>query len=194
MCRSTGRDGGRTRLAMTDLVDRARGGDTAAFERLYRENVGRVYAICLRMCADRARAEELTQDAFVRAWEKLPSFRGEAAFSSWLYRLTVNVVLQRARSEGRRRWDLVGDDTTPFGASTPGAPPGLARDLDRAIAELPDGARIAFVLHDVEGYEYTEIAEITGRAVGTMKAQAHRARKLLCEKLAAWRTERDEDA
>ena len=192
--RSTGRDGGRTQLAMTDLVDRARDGDAAAFERLYRENVGRVYAICLRMCADRARAEELTQDAFVRAWQKLPTFRGDAAFSSWLHRLTVNVVLQRARSDTRRRWDLVGDDTSPFGASNPGAPAGLARDLERAIAELPDGARTAFILHDVEGYMYSEVAEMTGKAVGTMKAQAHRARKLLCEKLEAWRTARDGDA
>jgi RNA polymerase sigma-70 factor (ECF subfamily) len=177
---------------MTDLVDRARDGDAAAFERLYRDHVGRVHAICLRMCADPARAEEYSQDAFVQAWQKLPSFRGDGGFSSWLYRLTVNVVLQGVRADSRRRWHLVGDDTSQFGASRAEAPAGLARDLDRAIAELPPGARTAFVLHDVEGYEYTEIAEMTGKAVGTMKAQAHRARKLLCEKLASWRTVRDE--
>ena len=178
---------------MTDLVDRARAGDADAFERLYREHVGRVHAICLRMCADRARAEELTQDAFVLAWRKLPSFRGEAAFSSWMYRLTVNVVLQAARTDRRRRWLLVGDDMSAFGEADPAPPPGLAGDLERAIAGLPDGARTAFVLHDVEGYKYAEIAEMTGKAVGTMKAQAHRARKLLCEELASWRTERSEN-
>src|SRR5881398_998874 len=141
----------------SDLIQRAQQGDQAAFEALYRAHVGRVYALCLRLTADRARAEELTQDAFVRAWERLASFRGESAFSSWLYRLTVNVVFL-----GQRAGQL---------------------DLERAIAALPPGAREVFVLHDVEGYRHHEIARLNGIAVGTSKAQLFRARRLLREAL-----------
>jgi RNA polymerase sigma-70 factor (ECF subfamily) len=166
---------------MTDLVRRAREGDKSAFEQLYRLNVGRVYALCLRMAGDPVRAEELTQDVFVRAWEKMETFRGEAAFASWLHRITVNIVYQRQRSESRRlaRRERVA-------ASSPSASRHDATtviDLERAIRRLPAGARSAFVLHDLEGYRHEEIAAMTGLAVGTLKSQLHRARRLLREAL-----------
>jgi RNA polymerase sigma-70 factor (ECF subfamily) len=168
-----------------DLVRRAQAGEVAAFEELYRENVGRVFAVCLRIAADPALAEELTQEAFVRAWRKLGSFRGESAFSSWLHPLAVNVALSERRSSKRRAERVLAtDDLAPF--DVPGeAPrePGTALDLERALATLPPGARAVFVLHDVEGWRHDEIADRTGIAVGTSKAQLHRARKLLQEAL-----------
>ena len=150
----------------SDLIQRAQQGDQAAFEALYRAHVGRVYALCLRLTADRARAEELTQDAFVRAWERLASFRGESAFSSWLYRLTVNVVFLSQRA-GRRRALRVFATDDPAALERPGDAPGTAAiqlDLERAIAALPPGARQVFVLHDVEGYRHHEIAALAGIA------------------------------
>jgi RNA polymerase sigma factor (sigma-70 family) len=163
-----------------DLAERAARGAVEAFEELYRQNVGRVYLLCLRMCGDPSHAEELTQEAFVRAWQKLGSFRGESAFSTWLHRLTVNVVLGDRRSRARReaRVKVVGDDF-PVDPTAPEPSPGQALDLDRSIAALPEGARMVFVLHDVEGYRHREIARMTGLAIGTSKAQLHRARKLL---------------
>ena len=171
---------------LSDLVRCAQQGDPAAFQGLYREHVGRVYALCLRLTADAQRAEELTQDAFVRAWQRLASFRGESAFGTWLYRLTVNVVFMSRRAERRReRRVLASDDPAalerPSEAATTG--PTLALDLERAIAALPAGAREVLVLHDVEGYRHTDIAELTGIAVGTSKAQLFRARRLLREAL-----------
>jgi len=162
------------------LVDRAAGGDAEAFEELYRENVGRVYLLCLRMCGNPSTAEELAQEAFVRAWQKLGSFRGESAFSTWLHRVTVNIVLGNRRSTARReaRVKPVGDEL-PVDLSVSEPSPGQAVDLERSIAALPDGARTVFVLHDVEGYRHKEIARLTGLAEGTSKAQLHRARRLL---------------
>jgi len=172
---------------VSDLVEKARSGDTAAFRRLYEENVGRVYALCLRMTGDPGRAEELAQDAFLRAWDKLDTFRGEARFSTWLHRLAVNVVLAHRRSRGKRWSRLVmTDDIQPYEAVTTAPQPGdraAGMDLEKAIAELPDGARTVFVLFEVEGLQHQEIAELTGTAVGTSKAQLHRARKLLREAL-----------
>lgn len=166
------------------LVRRAQEGDVAAFEQLYRENVGRVYALCLRLSADANRAEEFTQDVFIRAWEKLGSFRGESAFTSWLHRLTVNVVLSQRRSEGRRAaHEVTTDDLSYFDGEAKASLPGMGIDLERAIETLPPGARAVFVLHDVEGYKHQEIAQLTGRAEGTCKALLHRARKLLREAL-----------
>ena len=162
------------------LVRRAARGDVEAFEALYRRSVGRVFALCLRMCGNRSLAEDLTQEAFVRAWQKLPSFRGDSAFATWMHRLTVNVVLGHLRSSGRRqdRESAAGDlwGTTEAGRSDR---PADAVDLERAIAALPDRAREVFVLHDVEGYKHTEIADLAGMAVGTSKAQLNRARRLL---------------
>ena len=165
---------------MTDLVRQAQQGDHAAFQLLYREHVGRVYALCLRLTADPTAAEEFTQDAFVRAWERLASFRGESAFSSWLYRLTVNVVFLSRRA-ARRRTQRVLTTADPEALERPGreTSPALGMDLERAIAALPAGAREVFVLYDVEGYGHQEIADLTGIAVGTSKAQLFRARRLL---------------
>lgn len=138
------------------------------------------------MSADRRRAEELTQDVFVTAWRKLGSFRGDSAFSSWLHRVAVNTVLQNRRSEKRRRArrEAVEHGPAAFGGGAPdGGGPVLRLDLERAIARLPVGARRVFVLHEIEGLKYAEIAERSGQAVGTLKAQMHRARKLLREAL-----------
>jgi RNA polymerase sigma-70 factor (ECF subfamily) len=169
---------------LSDLVRRAQQGDEAAFEVLYREQAGRVFALCLRLSGDRERAAELTQDAFVHCWEKLGSFRGESAFATWLYRLTVNLVWMANRGD-RRREARVRPVEQPGAHETGGDPPpmGLGLDLERAIAELPHGAREVFVLYDIEGYHHEEIARMTGIAVGTSKAQLFRARRLLRKKL-----------
>ena len=170
-----------------DLIARARAGEGGAFEALYRAHVGRIYALCLRLEADAPRAEELTQDVFVRAWQRLGSYRGEAAFGTWLHRLAVNVVMTERRSAWRHGLRIAGDadvDDVPEPAARARSDGGLdAIDLDRAIAGLPPGARAVFVLHDVEGYQHAEIAEIAGIAEGTSKAQLFRARRLLREVL-----------
>jgi RNA polymerase sigma-70 factor (ECF subfamily) len=166
------------------LVDRAQAGDMAAFEELYRRNVGRVYAVCMRMSGDPSLAEELAQDVFVRAWERLGTFRGDSAFSSWLHPLTVNVALSERRARRRRTSRfLTTDDLTPFEKPHKGGGPEAGMDLERALATLPPGARSVFVLHDVEGYRHQEIAELTGVAEGTSKAQLHRARRMMREAL-----------
>lgn len=167
----------------------AASGDRRAFERLYRAHVTRVFSICVRMCGSRARGEELTQDVFVRAWEKLHLFRGESAFSTWLHRLAVNVVLNARKTEGRERSRTVAndednDDATEWHDRVGHAPLHAERmDLEAAIATLPPGARRVFVLHDVEGYKHEEIAELLGVTSGGSKAQLHRARLLLREAL-----------
>ena len=167
----------------------AASGDRRAFERLYRAHVGRVYALCARMSADRALAEELTQDVFVRVWEKLASFRGESSFGTWIHRVAVNVVLNRLQIEKRdRKRSAAGDDEEGDGiASLPARPtaPGDRMDLERAIAGLPPGARRVFVLHDIEGFRHEEIADQLGITSGGSKAQLHRARMLLREALNA---------
>ncbi len=162
------------------LVARAARGDVAAFEELYRLNVGRVYALCLRMSGNPTLAEELVQESFVRAWQKLGSFRGSSAFSTWLHRVTVNVVLGHQRSTDRReaRISVHFEDSVPDQTARV-AHPGQTVDLERAISGLPDGARTVFILHDVEGFRHREISGLIGVAVGTSKAQLHRARKLL---------------
>ena len=165
-------------------VPEARDGGAAAFERLYRENVGRVYALCLRLSGDPVRAEELTQDVFVRAWEKLDSFRGDSAFSTWLHRLAVNVVLGSRRSDGRRGARvMIAEDVTIFETARELAQEGTRLDLEAAMATLPEATRTVFVMHDVEGYTHEEIAHLTGRAEGTCKTLLHRARKMLRERL-----------
>jgi RNA polymerase sigma-70 factor (ECF subfamily) len=176
---------GMTAPMYDDDVSRAQGGDLDAFERLYRGHVGRVYALCLRLTSDRHAAEELTQDAFVRAWERIGSFRGQSAFSTWLHRLTVNVVYSAHRSNSRRDERVTSvEDLEVYSPTARPARPSERMDLDDAIAKLPSGARRIFVLHDVEGFQHDEIASMTGLAVGTSKAQLHRARRMLQEMLA----------
>jgi len=167
-----------------ELVGRAQAGELSAFEQLYRENVRRVYAVCLRFACDATLAEELTQDAFVRAWQKLGSFRGESAFSSWLYTLAVNLALSERRARRRREARVLPTEDPVVFEKAPRRPgPDAGIDLERALATLPPGARSVFVLHDVEGLRHDEIATMTGIATGTSKAQLHRARRLLREAL-----------
>jgi len=167
-----------------ELVLRAQDGDVRAFEAVYRRTSDRVYAVCLRMSGDSERATELVQDVFVRVWEKLPSFRGDSQFTTWLHRLTVNLILQERRSRGRREAREIGSsDLERFGRAARRSMPGTKVDLERAIASLPDKARRVLVLRDVEGYKYDEIAHMTGVTLGTVKAQIHRARGLVKEAL-----------
>jgi len=171
--------------AETVLVERARKGDRDAFARLYKSHVNRIYALCLRMTAEAETAETLTQDAFVRAWQKLDKFEGRSRFGTWLHRLTINVILDHRRIKALRdSREQLGDpeDFAGTGSTSP-IDSGGRIDLDRAIARLPTGARTIFVMHDVEGFLHREIAESMGLAVGTVKAQLHRARKLLREVL-----------
>lgn len=173
-----------TEVSEAGLVRRAQEGDTSAFEELYRLNMRRIYALCFRLAGERTLAEELTQDVFVRAWQKIGSFRGESAFSSWLYPLAVNVALSERRTRMRRLARVFPtDDPTVFEKPTTTERPDVALDLEKAMAQLPPGARSVFVLHDVEGLRHEEIAKLTGVAEGTSKAQLHRARKLLREAL-----------
>jgi RNA polymerase sigma-70 factor (ECF subfamily) len=166
------------------VVRQAQARDMQAFERLYRQHVGRVHAICLRMTANVTRAEEMTQKTFLTVWEKLPHFRGESAFSSWLHRIAVNAVLADFRAENRRRQRVFGTEDPAIFETVPRAPSvGIRLDLEQAIAGLPPQARAIFVLHDVEGWQHDEIARELGVATGTSKAQLHRARKLLQEAL-----------
>ena len=163
-------------------------GDRRAFERLYRSNVNRVYWICVRMVVDRTRAEELTQDVFVRAWDKLHQFRGESSFSTWLHRMAVNLVLNARKSDGRLRSKFEEQDEEQGLDALPAASrqmigAGEMLDLEAAIAKLPAGARRVFVLHDVEGFKHEEIAQEMGVTTGATKAQLHRARMLLRQSL-----------
>jgi RNA polymerase sigma-70 factor (ECF subfamily) len=160
-----------------ELVSRARGGDVEAFEALYRAHVGRIHAVCLRMTGNRATAEDLVQEAFVRAWRKLSSLRTESTFSSWLLRLTVNLVVSHLRSRLPRELEDAFDERAEPGGRFPN--PAARVDLEEALRSLPAGARLVVVLHDLEGYRHEEIARLMGTAVGTSKAQLHRARRLL---------------
>ncbi len=175
------------RVEMADSTDvaLAAAGDRLAFERLYRTHANRVYSICTRMSGSRVKGEELTQDVFVRTWEKLPQFRGESAFSTWLHRLAVNVVLNarktESKQESRTEQSDVDDDRRDEMSR---APLHIERmDLKYAIAKLPEVARKVFVLHDIEGYKHEEIGEMMGITSGGSKAQLHRARLLLREAL-----------
>lgn len=156
----------------------AASGDATAFERLYRAHVGRIHSLARRM-TNEEQADELTQDAFVRAWEKLSTFRGEAAFGTWLYRLAVNHILGRRAAMGRDKARLLGDDEALRKMSSKRETVDLKVDFEVAMQRLPDGARQVFVLHDVEGFKHKEIAEMLGVTEGTTKAQLHRARMAL---------------
>ncbi len=157
----------------------AAAGDDSAFERLYRRHVGRVHSLACRMLS-RDEADEATQDAFVRAWRKLGSFRGEAAFGTWLHRLAVNEFLGRRKALGIHRERHAADDR-PLELMPARKTSSVEHSLDfeAAIERLPEGARQVFVLHDVEGYRHEEIAEMMGTVTGTSKSQLHRARMAL---------------
>jgi len=181
----TGLDSAETQASMseTDLVREAQAGSADAFERLYRKHGRRVYAVCLRMVSDPGRAEELMQDAFVRAWSAIGSFQHRSAFGTWLHRLTVNVVLSDMRAEKRRLSRELPGELDEFEREVGGAMPETRVDLERAIAALPSGAKEVLILHDIEGYRYREIAELVGVAEGTVKSQLSRARRLVREAL-----------
>ena len=163
------------------LVERCRRGDLAAFEAIYRTHSGRLYNLALRMAGNQADAEDVLQEIFLAAHRKLDSFRGESALGTWLYRLAMNLCLDRLRSRAAKADQMTrGLDEEPFLAD-PGsrrlADRAVARlDLERALAQLPPGCRMAFVLHDVEGLEHREVAEALGIAEGTSKSQVHKAR------------------
>ncbi len=168
----------------TELQDvaRAREGDPRAFERLYREHVARIHSLARRMAGPES-ADDLTQEVFIRAWRKLHTFRGDARFGTWLYRLATNLILSRRTTIRRRQARKVAADERLEGMSGREATPGLAVDFETAIGRLPDGARQVFVLYDVEGYTHGEIAEMMEISTGTSKSQLHRARMLLREEL-----------
>ena len=166
------------------LAQRAAAGDMQAFEELFRQHRRLVYGLCLRMTQDVAEAEDVTQEVFVLLFRKIGGFRGEANFTTWLHRLTVNQVLMRFRKKKSRREDaLVEEDLKPHESVRPTSPRASQMidriTLESAIAKLPPGYRAAFILHDVEGYEHEEVARIMGCAVGTSKSQLHKARTKL---------------
>ena len=167
------------------LVRRAAGADVAAFEALYRRHHRRVHGVILRLVGHAsARAEDLTQEAFVRAWQALPTFRFESAVSTWLHRMAVNTALMELRA--RRSRPQADDDEDALESLSMPDTAGravLGRDLERAVATLPPRARAVLVLHDVEGWKHEEIAAELGMAVGSSKAQLHRARGLLRARL-----------
>jgi RNA polymerase sigma-70 factor, ECF subfamily len=167
------------------LLRQARNGDAKSFESLYRRHEGRVYALCLRMTRSPERAEDCTQEAFVKAWRNLPTFEGRSAFGTWLHRIAVNQVLSLQRREARRPGflELVEERPGPTEERPRERDAGIEMDLEQAIGSLPPGARNVFVLYAVHGYSHEETANMLGVAVGTCKAQLHRARKLLAERL-----------
>lgn len=168
----------------TDDVALALAGDTRAFERLYRRHVVRIHTLCRRMVGPEL-AEDVVQDVFIRAWEKLELFGGKSAFGTWLYRLAINVCLARRTKAGKRRDRFRRDELALDRARAARRHPDHRMDLDRAIDRLPPRARQVFVLHDVEGYKHREIGDMLGISSGTSKSQLHEARMALREHLKA---------
>ena len=179
------------KLSEAEAIERAKQGDEGAFEALYRLHKRRVYSLCLRMTANTATAEDLTQEAFLQLFRKIGTFRGESAFSTWLHRMAVNVVLMQLRKKGLPLVSL--EETMETEEESPKKEPGaedvrLAGSINRiqleqAIGDLPPGYRMVFLLHDVEGYEHNEIAEMVGCSIGNSKSQLHKARMKLRELL-----------
>ncbi len=165
-----------------DDARRAAGGDRQAFERIYRRHAVRIHNLCRRMVGE-ADADDVAQEAFVRAWRKLDRFRGESSLGTWLYRLTVNVALSRRKVIGLRAQRFHGPDAADLPLAARRARPDVAMDLEAAIQKLPSGARQVFVLHDIEGYTHEEIGEMLGITNGTSKSQLHRARMTLRQHL-----------
>ena len=180
-------------------IERAKQGDAEAFQALYERHKRRVYSLCLRMTANTAEAEDLTQEAFLQLYRKIATFRGESAFSTWLHRLSVNVVLMHLRKKSLPVVSLDettqgGEEDTPkkdFGADDVALSGSIDRlQLQRAVSDLPPGYRTIFVLHDVEGYEHNEIAGIVGCSIGNSKSQLHKARMKLRDLLKMNRAEK----
>ncbi|MBE2217736.1 MAG: sigma-70 family RNA polymerase sigma factor [Ignavibacteria bacterium] len=169
-----------------DLIRQAAAGNSHAFRELYKNNVQRVYAVCLRAAQDRDTADELTQEVFVKAWEKLSSFQFGSKFSSWLHSIAVNQFLMMKRSEKRftERVNELTEITNRENLSSKTKQSYDSRiDIEDALGKLPEQARMAFVLHDIEGYKHHEIADMMDIEVGTSKAHLHRARRMLREEL-----------
>ena len=181
----------RDNSSLSDVIQLAQRGDVEAFELIYRLHCRRVYTLCLRMVKDPGEAEDLTQEAFMQLFRKIHTFRGEAAFSSWLHRLTANIVLMRLRKRKPISTSLdqifAGDDGDERPRNEAGRPDlrltGIFDrvNLQRAVNQLPRGYKTIFILHDVHGYELSEIAKILGCSVGTSKSQLHKARKRIRE-------------
>ena len=186
-------------ITEAEAIDRAKRGDASSFEALYGLHKRRVYSLCLRMVGNTAEAEDLTQEAFLQLYRKIATFRGESAFSTWLHRLAVNVVLMHLRKKGLNEVSL-DEQLEPQQEDGPKRDIGARDDmlagsidrvnLERAIESLPPGYRIIFVLHDVEGYEHNEIAEMVGCSIGNSKSQLHKARLKLREFLRVDRAEK----
>ena len=167
------------------LVQQAQRGDVGAFEALYHASSGRVFALCLRMCGDRASATEALQDVFVRVWERLEQFKGESTFPTWVHRVCVNQLLEQRRSDVRREARVVSMDPTdlPHPGRDAAGDVDIRFDLEHALPQLSVGARRVFVLHDMQGYASDEIARLLGLSESTVRVQLHRARKQLMELL-----------
>jgi len=188
----------RDRLSEAQAIERAQQGDAEAFEALYNLHKRRVYSLCLRMTANTAAAEDLTQEAFLQLFRKIGTFRGESAFSTWLHRMAVNVVLMQLRKKGLPvvplEENIETEEEAPrkeLGADDPRLAGSIDRmQLERSIAGLPPGYRMIFLLHDVEGYEHNEIAEMVGCSIGNSKSQLHKARMKLREILKTSRAEK----
>ncbi|HLB10943.1 MAG TPA: sigma-70 family RNA polymerase sigma factor [Gemmatimonadaceae bacterium] len=166
------------------VVRRAQGGDVDAFEAVYRAHAPAIHALCRRMSGEDAEANELVQDVFVRAWERLPSFRGQSSLATWLHRLAVNEVLEKWRSNKREALRMIDDaDGLALDAWQAQHDPDVLMDVEAAMTRLPAGSRTVFVLHDIEGYSHDEIASMTGIAAGTSRTQLFRARRALARVL-----------
>lgn len=171
---------------MAQVIGRAQAGDVDAFEAVYRAHATAIHALCLRMTGDVGDARDLVQDVFVRAWERLPSFRGQSSLATWLHRLAVNVVLEKWRSTKRDALRMIDDpDGTAFDAPMVQLDLDATMDIAEAMTKLPAGARTVFVLHEIEGYSHEEIAAMTGIAAGTSRTQLFRARRALATMLNA---------
>lgn len=181
-----------------EAIERAKQGDEAAFEVLYQLHKRRVYSLCLRMVSNPSQAEDLAQEAFLQLFRKIGTFRGESAFSTWLHRMTVNVVLMQLRKKGlpivSLEETLEADEEVPrkeFGADDVKLAGSVDRmQLERAINRLPPGYKTVFVLHDVEGFEHNEIAQMVGCSIGNSKSQLHKARLKLRDYLKSNRAEK----
>lgn len=173
-------------MTESEVISKAQEGDIRCFEMLYERHKRRVFSLCLRMTGNHAEAEDFTQEAFLQLYRKIKSFRGESAFSTWLHRLSVNIVLMHFRKKNLPEISLQELLEPQQGEEGPKKEFGTTDNvlwgsvervtLERAIAELPPGYRIIFLLHDVEGYEHNEIAEILGCSIGNSKSQLHKAR------------------